>query len=371
MAEAVPAPDVLIVARSGRQLAQAACAGGYRPVVVDLFGDLDTQAAGVTTVTLSPDAPLGFNARELFATLATLHSTYGALPLVWGSGWEAQPHLLAALAQSWPLVGCPAAILFAVNDPAAFADRLSSIGITHPALAYGRVPASGMWLIKRRGSCGGYGVERAPGGCLTGQREYLQQEVPGLSLSAAFIAGRDTVELLGICEPFKLQSHSCLAYRFSAAVAVPEHLGTLRARVVKLIETLTEVFGLRGLCGIDFVQDDDDGLVLIELNARPTATFDLLADRGEVFRAHLNAAQRECTPLVEVRAMAVCYADDPITVPRTMNWPAWVADRPRPDTRIDAGMPLCSVLASAPTSAEARALLADRFAQAIGLFTIE
>ncbi|HJP36121.1 MAG TPA: ATP-grasp domain-containing protein [Gammaproteobacteria bacterium] len=359
----MPAADVLIVARSGRQLAQAARAAGYRPVVVDLFGDVDTEAACVSNVKLPATDAFGFNARALLQALSRLRSADGEMPLVWGSGWEAQPHLLAAIARSWPLAGCPVAALFAANDPTAFLQVQSAIDFDLPALAYGRVPATGTWLVKQRGSCGGDGVGRARRGCLTGQRQYLQREVTGAPLSAAFLAGPGAVELLGVCEPFALQSHPRFPYRFSAAVAAPDVYAALRGRLVKLVETLTEAFGLRGLCGIDFIRDGANGLALIEMNVRPPATFDLLAAPGEVFSAHLNAVARRCSVPADVRAMAIYYAEAPLAVPRALRWPDWAADRPPPTTYLDAGMPLCSVSASASTSSEARELLADRFAE--------
>jgi len=362
---------VLIVARSGRQLAQAARAGGYEPIVVDLFGDLDTQASCVTNVVLTPGADLTFDSAALLNVLTRLRSTHGPMPLVWGSGWEFQPHLLAALAQSWRLRGCPIAALFAANDAVKIAHVCAANDILFPAPAFGSVSRSAQWLLKDRTSSGGTGVRRVGMRSLTGQREYLQREVAGVPLSAAFIARPGSVELLGVCEAFNLQPHPGLPYRFSAAVAAPERFAALAARLAAIAGTLSEAFDLRGLCGVDFIHDERGQLTLIEVNARPTATFDLLAEPGLVFRAHMDAATRAHTPLGapgDARAMAVCYAERPIVVPKALNWPAWVADRPCPDTRVELGMPICSVSAAAATAAAARELIGKRFAQAMRLF---
>lgn len=358
------APDILILARSGRQLAEAARAAGYCPVVVDLFGDADTAAACVTSVALAPATGFAFDPAVLMSTLAELRRNYGAMPVVWGSGWETQPHLLAAIAASWPLTGCPVSALFAANDPARLTGVLDSTGIAPPESVYGRRPAYGEWLLKRRGSCGGYGVQDAGSREFAGQREFFQRKAFGVPLSGVFFAGSGAVTLLGVCAAFDLQPQRDFPYRFSAAVGAPEHEAVCRRRVHELAEMLTEAFGLRGLCGVDFMYADRGALSLVELNARPPATFGLLAEPAAALRAHVEgdpAMLLPRAPEAEVRAMGVCYAEDPIALPKALNWPAWVADRPFPGDRIEAGMPICSVTASAASAADARVLLAQRF----------
>jgi len=358
-------PDVLIVARSGRQLAQAARAAGYQPVVIDLFGDVDTAAICAANVVLTPGKRFIFDADELLAALSELRSTVGTIPLVWGSGWEVQAHLLAAIAPLWPLQGCPIAALFAANDPAALAAVLGAVDITLPTLAYGAIPPHGSWLLKRRGSVGGYGVVEPGKRRHTGQCEYLQSVVTGVSLSAAFIAGAGWVELLGVCEAINLQSDRRYPYRFSAAVAAPRRFAALKARLSTLVATLGNALALRGLCGVDFMVDDDGDLVFIELNARPSATFDLVAAPGPAFAAHMAAVAGGGRPSLEslstVRAMAVCYANHPIVVPKTLNWPVWVSDRPHPNAQLHTGAPICSIAATAQSTAGARELLDQRY----------
>ena len=363
--------QVLIVARSGRQLAEAARAGGYLPIVIDYFGDTDTEAVCVANVVISPDTSLRFDPQRLLAALTTIRSEYGPLPLVWGSGWEGQPHLLAALAQTWPTVGCQPDALFAVNDPTIFSQILSRSEIPHPGIATGCVPIHGRWLLKRRGSCGGFGVTRLGSRRFTGQREYLQRELGGTHLSAAFLAGRNAVSILGVCEAFNLQPTDDLPFRFSAAVAAPQRFKALRRPLTQVIENLATSFALRGLCGIDFVVDESGQFKVIELNARPPATFDLLAERGHVFQAHMKSDTQAYGSIPipdQICAMAVCYAEHPLTVSKTLNWPDWVADRPRIGTTLSVGMPICSIAAAAAAVDGSRKLLEQRFSLLMGEF---
>lgn len=356
--------QVLIVARSGRQLAEAASAGGYLPIVIDFFGDTDTEAVCVTNVVISPDTGLRFDPQRLLAALTAIRSEFGPMPFVWGSGWEGQPHLLAALAQTWPTVGCEPNTLFAVNDPRFFSQILWRSEIPHPNITTGYVPTRGQWLLKRRGSCGGFGINRLGSRRFTGQREYLQSELHGTHLSAAFLVGHNGVSILGVCEAFNLQPADDLPFRFSAAVAEPRRFKGLRRLLTEVIENLATSFALRGLCGIDFVIDELDQLKVIELNTRPPATFDLLAERGRVFQAHMKSDTQAYGSIPtpdQIRSMAVCYAEHPLTVPKTLNWPDWTADRPQIGTTLSVGMPICSITASAATIDESRKLLEQRF----------
>jgi predicted ATP-grasp superfamily ATP-dependent carboligase len=65
--------------------------------------------------------------------------------------------------------------------------------------------------------------------------------------------------------------------------------------------------------------------------------------------------------------MAVAYAERPACVPREVEWPDWVADRPAPGARIEAGAPVCTVLATAPMPEKVRALADERVAGALSL----
>jgi predicted ATP-grasp superfamily ATP-dependent carboligase len=58
--------------------------------------------------------------------------------------------------------------------------------------------------------------------------------------------------------------------------------------------------------------------------------------------------------------MTVVYADRPLNVPASVNWPDWLADRPAPGAHIHPSAPDCTVMAEASGAAEARRLATDR-----------
>jgi len=356
---------VLIIARSGRQLAEAARAAGYVPHVIDLFGDTDTEAAAAGCAVVESGPDLSFRAASVWCIVERIEQAAGPLPIIWGSGWEGQAHVLAALARRRKVLGCSPSTVFAVNDPPRLAAVLRGLDILHPRIGYVHDPNSAVpWLVKQRGSCGGVHVRRAHLRSIPGQREYLQAETAGRHLSVAFVAGPAGVTVLGVCEALYFQSDSEYPFRYSGSISNPAFRQGIEAELQRITVAVSEAFLLNGLCGIDFILADTGELILLEINPRPTATFDLLAKPGEVFHAHVAAAaggKPAIDTYGDVRASVVCFAEQSFIVPDALNWPAWVSDRPRAGTRIEAGMPICTVRASADRTEDTRALAARRY----------
>lgn len=356
---------VLVVARSARQLAAAARAAGCAPLAVDLFGDADTRSLAAAS-RVSPGARgFRFRPRRLLADVAALAPPGGGTPLVVGAGFEDAPALLASLAARYPLLGCAPRTFELLRRPRAFALLLDSLEIPRPRLALARVPARGRWLVKRAGEAGGWHVRAAAGGTALAPGEYAQALVPGRSLSVAFVAAADEVRVLGYA------AHLCWpalgGYGYAGAVGGAVLPIRLRRAIDAALAGLAAALGLRGLCGCDFVLTPAGEWSLLELNARPTATFDLLAAPGAAFRAHLAACRGGPLPAWRARAgchaHAVCHAPVPIQIPDSIHWPDWVADRPGAGARLPRGAPICTVRAVGVSPEEARARLARRVAR--------
>ena len=113
---------VLIAALSGRALAAAARRAGYVPLVVDAFGDQDTRAQAGAVQCLEDAALRGFRRRKLLDALQALEreGVRPAMGLVLGSGFEAAPELVEALAKHYPLLGNGAETIARSKNPAAF-----------------------------------------------------------------------------------------------------------------------------------------------------------------------------------------------------------------------------------------------------------
>ena len=352
---------VLILGRSGRRLATAAAAAGYAPIVVDCFGDSDTRRIALTTVVIKPRFAWFFDGDTVIRRLDDLRHQFGPMPLVWGGGWESQPYLLAALASRWQLAGCSIATVFRISDPAQLQRIVRNNELSFPDTAYTSAITASRRLVKRRLSAGGFDINAPSSRRILGQREYWQQKIDGMPYSVAFIASDGKVDILGGCEPYRLQVDREHPWRFGGSVASPavlrERYGEIKAAILRLHDALT----LRGLCGIDFMIDDDGRLVVLELNVRPPATFDLVSDPGSAFRAHLHAEAYVGAYPKLIKGYVVCYAERPCRIAARSPWPDWVVDRPRDNTEIAAGMPICSIVAEAASVAATRELLAHRF----------
>jgi predicted ATP-grasp superfamily ATP-dependent carboligase len=132
--------------------------------------------------------------------------------------------------------------------------------------------------------------------------------------------------------------------------------------VEKIAAGLTRRFGLRGVNGVDLiVTDGPDGtprVFLVEVNPRYTASMELVerAYGLNVFSLHLDAmaGQLPVFSLAEhVRSQGlyfgkgIVYARRALTVPDTDEWTErGRRDIPFPGERIDAGHPVCTVLAT-------------------------
>ena len=362
-------PTAIILARAGRQLAAAARAAGMCPLVADLFGDSDTRMLAARWRPVVGNAAFNFQPASLRHALQGLQRLAPEAPVVWGSGFEGRVPLLEELRAQAEVLGSPGAALGCVWQPWRLAQVLRTAGIATPAIQRERVPRSGEWLVKRLGGAGGGHVRPGKPGASLGARDYAQARVNGRSLSVSWVAAANEVRVLGFCEHL-FWSDTPDSFRYGGAVVRRDLPRALQTRVAAALRRLGRALDLRGLMGIDFVLERGGGWQVVELNPRPTATFDLLARAGDVWRAHLAACRDQpigqIRALVPVAAHAVLYAPQPFRMPRKLDWPSWVSDRPQPGVWMPAGAPICTVRAAGHDAARARHALAGRLQRLCG-----
>jgi predicted ATP-grasp superfamily ATP-dependent carboligase len=136
----------------------------------------------------------------------------------------------------------------------------------------------------------------------------------------------------------------------------------LRAQTQSSLDRLVRVTGLRGLAGLDFLLDGDR-ITALEINPRPTATFELYDDDfpAGLVPWHLASFERPVPEFGALlgrgagthRAIGVVYARDPVTIPGNASFPSWCRDLPCTGSTIAAGAPVLSVFAEAASSDEA------------------
>jgi predicted ATP-grasp superfamily ATP-dependent carboligase len=218
-------------------------------------------------------------------------------------------------------------------------------------------------VAKRRGGAGGSHV--VPGRL---RREapqvYFQRFVKGRAISVLFVGNAKSCRVLGFSEQWTAPAPRRL-WRYGGAVRPASAPDTAAEEMAQAVARLTPAFRIRGLASADFVLDGEQPY-LLEINPRPGATLDIFAGAAKpVLNLHLDAVLDGRLPwkppvFEGAAAAAILHAPKALIVPRSMTWPAWVADRPKPGERIDKQRPICTLLARAGTKGRAKRLVETR-----------
>ncbi|MEP7298885.1 MAG: ATP-grasp domain-containing protein [Burkholderiales bacterium] len=358
-----------VAAVSARLLAEAAARDGHVVVALDLFGDADTRRAAAQWSPIGEaGGGLQFDADRFLDALRDL-SRRGSDVIGWipGSGFEGRPDLLEAGAKLLPLIGTSADAVRRVRDPQLFFGALAAHGIAHPPVqAHAPADPQG-WLSKDAHACGGWHIRpaaQAGDAAPAHASRYFQRAMPGLPMSATFIANGRDASLLGFNEllvrPFGSHRHVYCGCVGPVAVTAEQ-----ARRIGDAARLLSAEFGLRGWCSLDFIRDGD-AIGVLEINPRPPASIALYAQRGQIdaqLRACLHAElppPGAFTPS-QVAGNEIVYARralqlDAAAAQRVAEWPG-AHDLPLAGARFTRGDPLCSLRAEGRGAEPVKALL--------------
>ena len=370
---------IAVAALSARMMAEAAASDGFEVIALDLFGDADTRLAALEWHSLGEPVSMHIDDARTLSALRALTRRGGVSGWVAGSGFECRPELLDKAASLLPLIGTTPEAVARVRDPAAFFGFLASQEIAHPPVQLGQgsstPPDDGAtWLIKDARGCGGWHVRRAllQGDASLPEHHYLQQQVPGVPMSALFIGNGYEALLLGFNE-LTVRPFGTRPFVFSGAVGPARLAPAVASGVSAAVRAVTAEFGLRGLCSLDFRLDGDEFAVL-EVNPRPPASMALYGSsrfepqgRG-LMAAHVRAC--ECGELPRavppvhpglVEGFEIVFARragliDDEAANRLVAWPN-CHDLPCTGTRYAVGDPVCSLSASGLDAGEVRTRL--------------
>lgn len=366
----MPRTPVLIAALSARALAASAARAGYRPLVVDCFGDADLAAEPDDTRTLPAHVRAGFDSASLLQAVDELKRRCDTAPvgLVLGSGFEDRPGLMAKLSDMCPLLGTDAETTRALKDPNVFFPLLDKLKIAHPEFKFERPNPHHGWLRKRVGASGGLHIRPCSPTTKAGKNRYFQRHIQGDAISVLAVVSK-TGTAFALSQQW-LAPTSAMAYRYGGAVshvALPlEH----ERELLDAARALTSAAGVRGLVSIDFIVNDD-GVYCLEINPRPGATLDVHDDdAGTLFEAHIRACQNsDAISFLErhwssdlAKASAYLYADHGPVKLDDVPWPDYVRDRPNSGIVSAKSQPVASVCAAAPTAEKAKQSCISRLA---------
>jgi uncharacterized protein len=354
-------PSILIAAISGRALAQSARRCGYRPLVVDFFGDQDTLQVAHDHVRLTGSLATGITESALIGALEVLADRHRPMGIVCGTGFEDRPHLLESVAARWRLFGNDRSTVTTVKSPGTLSAICSNLGILFPEFSFRRPDNPVDWLVKRVGGAGGSHIR--PASQPATRTVYYQRKVPGAPISALFLANGANSTIIGFSTQW-VQATAAKPYRYGGAVRPAMLVGSMAALLTSAVERLATAASVVGLNGIDF-HVDGERFWLLDVNPRPGATLDIFeTSERSLFDLHMTACVGDlpAAPIYPpgAKAAAIAYAEDVIPSIPELDWPKWTADRPQPGIAVKAGEPLCTVYACDPAAGAAKALTDER-----------
>jgi predicted ATP-grasp superfamily ATP-dependent carboligase len=356
----------LLVGLSVRPLAEAAAANGHEICAIDAFGDRDTLAACAgRLVRLAPDSDWRIDADNLRQAVAATRRRYspaGFAGIAVCSGVEAEPALLDVLGDIAPLLANDRKTVDAVRTPQRWFSLLDDLGAPYPTVQFSAPDSAPGWLTKSADSAGGRHVRRWHGS-LPCPTAYFQRLVRGRPASALFLAAGHAARVVG-WQWQRLAPTADLPWRFGGVMTATDMPEPVRRRVARLLNDIVAATGLHGLCGLDFLVQDEGAIQILELNPRPTASVALYADR-DLFAWHRDACAGHLPEVADDAAgkavgEAIVYANGALQAPPHFPWPNWCRDIPAAAGRFAAGEPVCSVRASAESLTGLRAALTRR-----------
>ncbi|MFM8581428.1 MAG: ATP-grasp domain-containing protein, partial [Planctomycetaceae bacterium] len=275
-----------------------------------------------------------------------------------------------------PLWGNPAATLAAVRDPV----QLAHLGSMHqlttlPVRSSDQPPPStGEWMLKPLGGAAGRGVVPWTSATLDhptlSEPHVFQKRVLGRPGSALFVARPGQTDCLGLTWQLPTPSTHPWPHAWTGNLLPEEPLDRLLPALLRAGDVLARETGLRGLFGIDFV---DDGRTpwLIEVNPRYTGSTELFEfhTQSPLLQMHAQACapQASLPPLPAIDAPAVpqehCLGKAIVYAPAATRLtvelplppvvPLWtfpeLADIPAVGQIFARGDPVCTVFAHAAT----------------------
>lgn len=332
---------------SARIFAQSARRGGWTPLIIDQFNDSDTVSASEHAYRIDFNN-LNLHRGTLDSALKHLLKAGKNVGIVYGSGADYRLKLIERFAHDSTVYGNSVETLRSCYDPKIFFSLLERLAIPHPDTQFTVPKSTTGWLMKVRSSEGGREVRLVDGNSEKSPAIFFQRFLPGPVMTALFLADHERFGLVG----FNTQTHSRHDARrpfiFAGLINRTTLSESQKNDVATYIGRLVQAIKLTGLNSLDFILTND-GCRIIELNPRPSASVALYdEDYPEgLIHAHVRACQGtiDVEPLTNrpVRAFKIFYTPTTISIPPTLKWPRWCADRPFPGTTILPGEPLCTI----------------------------
>ena len=272
-------PRILLVGASVRWAAQSSKKAGFSVIGMDLFGDADTRAACDVFYRISAEDVSELE--RLRQKIDTIAERYHARQwIVGGLGpWSEE----SAMGASGP------------NELSRLCDGLAiSVPTTLTKLSAAEVPwgpaaeagiskqsVSRRWLVKQHRSCGGLGVRFWDPSDIEGRhaiesgQAFLQMYVSGHRYGLVAIANGEATHLMGLTRSLRHRVGS-RPFVYAGSIGPCWNPAVPRETMAELSRRVAAEYSIRGLFNLDFVHDRCGQWWLLELNARPSGSCEVI-----------------------------------------------------------------------------------------------
>jgi len=318
-------------------LAKLARKANYKVIVIDLFADQDTQAIAEQVCQVES---LALSEVRNVVELLQLH--FKVRLVLYGGGLEGQQSTLAWLAKNFQVAGNKPKVFEQFRDKKEFFSQLNKYNIQYPESRFSP-PEDGLrWLIKPVDHVGGAGIKISSKGA--GTNEYYQRFCLGQAGSVIFCADGQQAQVIGFHRQWPLSQNNFTFAGIIRDQILPENE---QERVTGWLEKLVGYYHLQGLGSLDFIWDGQQ-CYFLEINLRPPASV-MLYPELNLISAHISGVLPTQVKDSSIRAMQIIYAVQPSQVESLVEWPEWSLDRPEKKACIQAGQPICSIMAHGKT----------------------
>jgi predicted ATP-grasp superfamily ATP-dependent carboligase len=345
---------LLIIAGSGRMLAESARKAGLQALVIDLYGDLDTRRHA-REVRRLPSLAI----ENVAPVLDDLKESYPIGRAVYGSGLESHPETLDYLDQRMTVLGNSPIVFRCLQNKVEFFSALADLRIPFPEVAFAAPGAGYDWLVKPMQGQGGLGICRYDQASADGGN-YWQKFQAGTPGSVLFLADARRARVIGFNTQFHIKLADGLEFVFSGLINHSILSRRQKSLMSGWLDLCVRAFALKGLNSLDFICDGER-LYVLEINPRPSASMQLYDNMLSRHIAACRGSLPEALPRQEGFAgLRIVYADKDVQIPGRFIWPEWAMDRPEAGELCRTGQPVCSVVSRRSSPERVLAELAAR-----------
>ncbi len=345
---------VLIIANTGRMLAEAAAKAGLKPLVIDLCNDIDTRRYADDVIKIPT-----LSKTYLEPALDYFIEKYSVRQAIYGSGFENHPESLNYLNDRLTILGNSPDTFIRLHDKAEFFLVLTNLSIDYSEVAFAAPDDGGIWLVKPMRGQGGLGIRRYKPGEHTETSVYWQKYQPGSAHSVLFLADGQQAQIIGFNSQWTVCLNESEEFVFAGVINDADINEEQKTALTAWINRCVKAFLLKGLNSLDFIKTGDQCRVL-EINARPPASMQLY--ENDLLSRHILAVQGVLLDGLPdstgYTGYQIVYAEEDSMIPDRFDWPKACRDIPESGVICRKGQPICSIISHQNESRQVRDELA-------------